>query len=121
MQQPNERRVPEPLLYSKAQLRGHERIYLRRRRDKVRFAAHVGTAGALVTLSLWWVIPLHSFAGPVLLRLTPAHGVHAGDLPAVPFLCAAAWCVVRAARTASRDGQQHSARPHRIVEHLERS
>jgi hypothetical protein len=45
----------------------------------------------LVTLSAWWVIPLHSFAGPVLLRLTPGHGVHVGDLPTLPFLAAAAW------------------------------
>ena len=93
-----ERRAPEPLLYSAAQLQGRSRIYLRRRRDKVRFAAHVGAAGALLSLSLWWVIPLHSFAGPVLLKLTPGHGVHVGDLPTVPFLLVAAWSVVAAVR-----------------------
>jgi hypothetical protein len=93
-----DRRTPEPLLYSTAQLQGRSRIYFRRRRDKVRFAAHVGAAGGLVALSLWWVIPLHSFAGPVLLRLTPGHGVHVGDLPTVPFLVVAAWSVVAALR-----------------------
>jgi hypothetical protein len=93
-----ERRTPEPLLYTPAQLRGRSRIYLRRRSDKVRFAAHVGGAFGLVALSLWWVIPLHSFAGPVLLKLTPGHGVHLGDLPTVPFLVVAAWSAVAAVR-----------------------
>src|SRR5512133_3611762 len=82
----NDRRTPEPLLYSPAQLRGRSRICLRRRRDKVRFAAHLGAAAGLVGLSAWWVIPVHSFAGPVLMTLTPSHGVHVGDLPTVPFL-----------------------------------
>jgi hypothetical protein len=95
---PTERRAPEPLLYSTDQLRGRRRIYLRRRRDKVRFAAHVGGALGLVALSAWWVIPLHSFAGPVLLTLTAGHGVHVGDLPALAFLCAAGWSGVEAGR-----------------------
>lgn len=98
MPAPNERRAPEPLLYSNAQLRGRQPIYLRRRRDKVRFAAHVVGAGALVTLSAWWVIPLHSFAGPVLLTFTRSHGVHLGDLPAVPLLVVAGWSAVAARR-----------------------
>ena len=89
--QSTERRAPEPLLYSTEQLRGRSRIYFRRRRDKVRFAAHVGAAGGLVALSWWWVIPVHSFAGPVLVKLTASHGVHVGDLPTVPFLAVAAW------------------------------
>ena len=98
VEHPIERRTPEPLLYSTAQLQGRSRIYLRRRRDKVRFAAHVGAACGLVALSLWWVIPLHSFAGPVLLKLTPGHGVHVGDLPTVPFLFVATWSVIAALR-----------------------
>ena len=98
VEHPNERRTPEPLLYSTAQLQGRSCIYFRRRRDKVRFAAHLGATVSLVALSLWWVIPLHSFAGPVLLRLTPGHGVHVGDLPTVPFLLAAAWSVITALR-----------------------
>lgn len=98
MKHPIERRTPEPLLYSTAQLQGRSRIYFRRRRDKVRFAAHVGAAGGLVALSLWWVIPVHSFAGPVLLMLTPSHGVHVGDLPTVPFLLVAVWSGVAALR-----------------------
>src|SRR5688500_15025760 len=98
MKHPVERRTPEPLLYRRAQLQGRSRIYLRRRRDKVRFAAHLGAAGGLVALSLWWVIPLHSFAGPVLVKLTPSHGVHVGDLPTVPFLLAALWSAIAALR-----------------------
>ena len=98
VEHPTERRTPEPFLYSTAQLQGFSRIYLRRRRDKARFAAHVGVSCGLVALSLWWVIPLHAFAGPVLLRLTPAHGVHIGDLPTVPFLLVAAWSVIAARR-----------------------
>jgi hypothetical protein len=95
---PTERRAPEPLLYSTEQLRGRSRIYFRRRRDKVRFAAHVSAACGLVALSWWWVIPVHSFAGPVLVKLTPGHGVHVGDLPTVPFLAVAAWSSVAAMR-----------------------
>jgi len=52
----------------------------------------------LVALSLWWVIPLHSFAGPILVKLTPGHGVHLGDLPTVPFLLVAAWSTIAALR-----------------------
>lgn len=98
MKHPIERRRPEPVLYRPAQLQGRSRIYLRRRRDKVRFAAHVGVTGGLVALSLWWVIPLHSFAGPVLVKLTRGHGVHLGDLPTLPILLAAAWSGVTARR-----------------------
>jgi hypothetical protein len=86
------------LLYSTAQLRGRSRIYLRRRRDKVRFTAHVAAAAGLVALSWWWVIPVHSFAGPVLVTLTPGHGVHLGDLPTLPFLAVATWSGVAALR-----------------------
>lgn len=96
---PTERRAPEPLLYSKAQLKGRSRIYFRRRSDKFRFVAHLAGACGFVGLSLWWVIPVHSFAGPVLLTLTPGRGVHAGDLSTVPFLFAALWFVIAAART----------------------
>ena len=97
--QPIERRASEPLLYSTDQLRGRSRIYFRRRRDKVRFAAHVGAACGLVALSWWWVIPAHSFAGPVLVQLTRSHGVHVGDLPTVAFLAVAAWSGAAALRT----------------------
>jgi len=94
-----DRRTPEPLLYSPAQLRGRSRIYLRRRRDKVRFAAHLGAAAGLFGLSVWWVIPVHSFAGPVLMTFAPGHGVHVGDLPTILFLLVGAWSVVAAVRT----------------------
>jgi hypothetical protein len=98
-----ERRAPQPLLYSPDQLRGRQRIYLRRRSDKARFAAHVVGAVGLVGLSVWWVFPLHSFAGPVLLTLTAGHGVHLGDLPALPFLFAATWSAVAAGRMLRTD------------------
>jgi hypothetical protein len=96
VEHPTVRREPGPLLYSRGQLRGRERIYLRRRRDKVRFAAHVFGAIGLLAFSLWWVIPVHAFAGPVLVKLTPAHGVHVGDLPVLLFLCVAGWSTITA-------------------------
>lgn len=84
-----DRRVPEPLLYTADQLLGHAPIRLRRRTDKLRLAGHLVAAVALIVLSAWWVIPLHSFAGPVLVVVTPGHGIHAGDLPTVAFLALA--------------------------------
>jgi hypothetical protein len=95
----NERRAPEPVLYSPAQLKGRSRVYFRRKSDKVRFALHLGAASGLVGLSLWWVIPVHSFAGPVMMTFAQGHGVHFGDLPTVPFLLIAAWSAVAAMRT----------------------
>lgn len=103
---PTERRAPEPLLYRAEQLRGRSRIYFRRRRDKVRFAAHVGAAGGLVALSWWWVVPAHSFAGPVLVKLTGSHGVHLGDLPTLLFLAVAAWSGAAALRMVGISGLQ---------------
>jgi hypothetical protein len=93
-----ERRAPQPRLYSWEQLRGRQRIYLRRRSDKARFAAHLGAAAGLVGLSAWWVFPLHSFAGPVLVSLTRTHGVHVGDLATLPFLAIAGWSSISALR-----------------------
>jgi hypothetical protein len=85
-----ERRAPEPLLFSPEQLIGRQPIRVRRRSDKIRLAAHVVAVVLLVALSIWWVVPLHAFAGPVLLTLTATHGVHAGDLPVFLFLAVAA-------------------------------
>jgi|SRR5690349_1068943 hypothetical protein len=82
---PVDRRAPEPLLYQPDQLLGRRPIRLRRRSDKIRFAAHLGAVVVLVLLSVWWVVPLHAFAGPVLLTLTRTHGVHVGDLPVLLF------------------------------------
>lgn len=96
-QSPVDRRSKQPLLYSKDQLLGRSPIYLRRRRDKQQLVAHLAAASFLVALSLWWVIPLHSFAGPVLFTFTQTHGVHQGDLPTLLFLAVAArslWKVV---------------------------
>jgi hypothetical protein len=84
-----ERRAPEPLFYTRAQLLGRSPIRLRRRRDKQRLAAHLAAAAAMVALTAWWVLPLHGFAGPVLFSLTTHHGVHAGDLPSLAFLAVA--------------------------------
>jgi hypothetical protein len=80
-----DRRAPEPLLYSWDQLRRRAPIYLRRRSDKQRLAVHLGLAVGLMGLSVWWVVPRHSFAGPVILALSSSHGVHAGDLPTLVF------------------------------------
>ena len=85
-----ERRAPEPLLYTGEQLTGRAPIRLRRRTDKIRFAAHLAAALTLLALTAWWVIPLHGFAGPVVLSLTADHGVHVGDLPCLLFLAFAA-------------------------------
>lgn len=93
-----DRRAPEPFLYTGEQLTGRAPIRLRRRRDKQRLAAHLVVAAALVGLTTWWVVPLHAFAGPVLVRLTPAHGVHVGDLPSLVFLAIAARSLVAARR-----------------------
>ncbi len=95
---PRERRSKERLLYSKDQLLGRSPIYLRRRRDKQRLAAHAALATFLVALSLWWVIPLHAFAGPVLFTFTQTHGVHQGDLPTLAFLAIAMRSLVKAVR-----------------------
>ena len=80
-----ERRAPEPLLYRPDQLLGRRAIRLRRRSDKIRLAVHLSVAVALVALSVWWVVPLHAFAGPVLVTLSRTHGVHVGDLPVLAF------------------------------------
>jgi hypothetical protein len=85
-----ERRAPEPLVYRPEQLLGRRPIRLRRRSDKIRLAAHLAAVAVLVGLSIWWVVPLHAFAGPVLLTLTATHGVHVGDLPVLLFLAVAA-------------------------------
>jgi hypothetical protein len=83
---PVERRARQPLLYRPDQLLGRRKIYLRRAADKRRLAAHLAAVVALVGLSIWWVVPLHSFAGPVLVSITASHGVHLGDLTVFAFV-----------------------------------
>jgi len=80
-----ERRAPEPLFYTPEQLVGRAPIRLRRRSDRRRLAAHLLIATALLSLVSWWVLLPHVFAGPVVLSLTPDHGVHLGDLPSLLF------------------------------------
>lgn len=92
------RRAGDRFLYSKDQLLGRERIFLRRRSDKQRLVGHLALAAGLVGLSVWWVIPLHEFAGPVLLTFAPGRGVHVGDLPTLAFLAIAARSMTRAAQ-----------------------
>ena len=100
---PTERRKSEQgFFYTKDQLLRREPIYLRRRSDKQRLIGHVCLAGGLVGLSAWWVIPLHDFAGPVLLTLAPGRGVHVGDLPTLGFLAVAGRSMARAARYGAR-------------------
>jgi hypothetical protein len=93
-----ERRAPEPLLFTPGQLTGRAPIRLRRRSDKFRLAGHLAAVAALLALTAWWVLPLHGFAGPVLLSLTSSHGVHAGDLPCLAFLALAGRSLFRAGR-----------------------
>lgn len=93
-----ERRAPERALFTVDQLLGRSPIWLRRRTDKWRLAGHLVAVVALTALTVWWVVPLHAFAGPVLLKLAPGHGVHAGDLPTLAFLGLA----VRSLRSAQR-------------------
>jgi hypothetical protein len=93
-----ERRSRERFLYTWDQLLGRAPIYTRRRRDKQRLGAHLALVVLLVGLTLWWVVPLHTFAGPVLFTLTASHGVHAGDLPTVLFLAVAARSLLVVAR-----------------------
>lgn len=95
---PERRRSKERLFYSKDQLLGRSPIYLRRRRDKQRLVGHALVAVFLVGLRLWWVIPLHTFAGPVLFTFTQTHGVHQGDLPTLLFLAVAARSMWKAVR-----------------------
>ena len=96
-----ERRAPEPLVYRPDQLLGRRPIRLRRRSDKIRLVAHVLAVALLVGLSIWWVVPLHAFAGPVLLTLTATHGVHAGDLPVLVFLALAGRSMLTVQRLAT--------------------
>lgn len=84
-----ERRAPESLRYTVDQLLGRVPIRLRRRTDKWRLIGHLLAVVALVGLAAWWVVPLHAFAGPVLIKLAPGRGVHAGDLPSLAFLALA--------------------------------
>lgn len=86
---PIERRAPERVLFSPDQLLGRRPIRLRRRSDKIRLAGHLVAISVLAALSIWWVVPLHAFAGPVLLTLTRTHGVHVGDLPVLVFFAVA--------------------------------
>ena len=94
---PVERRARQPLLYRPDQLLGRRRIHLRRAADKRRLVGHLLAVAALGALSVWWVVPLHTFAGPVLLTLTATHGVHLGDLAVLAF-AALAWRSLARAR-----------------------
>jgi hypothetical protein len=97
----HERRAPEPWLYTGEQLAGRVPIRLRRRRDKRRLAYHLVLALVLATLTVWWVVPVHAFTGPVLIAfagLNGDHGVHLGDLPSLVFVAVAARSAVQACR-----------------------
>jgi hypothetical protein len=85
---PVERRARQPLLYRPDQLLGRRKIHLRRAADKRRLAGHLLTVAALAALSIWWVVPLHWFAGPVLVAITATHGIHLGDLAVFGFALA---------------------------------
>jgi hypothetical protein len=99
---PAERRNAEPFVYTFDQARGHTRIYLRRRQDKVRLVAHAAVALGALLLSAWWVIPQHSFSGPILVELAPGRGVHVGDVVTAAFLVVAVLCGRSALRAFER-------------------
>ncbi len=73
--------------------------------DRVPAAIMLGiraaSALALVALTAWWVIPRHSFSGPVLYLVDGdgEHGLHLGDLPAGLYLLSAFWLVWPLARS----------------------
>jgi hypothetical protein len=91
---PGDRRARQRLLYSAEQLLGRQPIYTRRTSDKVRLTIHLGVIGSVIALTVWWVVPLHSWAGPVLVTLTRTHGIHEGDLPTLVFLAVALRSIV---------------------------
>lgn len=82
---PAERRAPEKLLYSADQALGRSPIRLRRRSDKLRLAGHLAVVVALTALSIWWVIPPHTFSGRVMADVAQGRGVHIGDLAILVF------------------------------------
>jgi hypothetical protein len=94
-----ERRAHEPLLYTPDQLLGRQPIRLRRSSDKRRLAAHLAAVAGLLALTAWWVLPLHPWAGPVVVTLTSSHGVHVGDLPSLLFVALAGRSLLVAGRT----------------------
>lgn len=81
-----ERRAPRPRLYTRDELLGRTPLRFRRRSDRVRLAVHAGAALGMAGLSAWWTLPLHWFAGPVLVVVAPGRGIHLGDLPALAFV-----------------------------------
>jgi hypothetical protein len=103
-QEPAERRIAEPLLYTFDQARGHTPIRLRRREDKIRLLLHAAGVVAALLLAAWWVIPQHSFSGPVLAEFTPGRGVHLADAVTVAFLAIAVSCGRAALRALERLG-----------------
>ncbi len=84
-----DRRAPAGALYTADQLLGRTPIWLRRRADKLRLMGHLLAAIALVALSVWWVVPRHTFSGPVLFSIAPGRGVHVGDLLTVALVAVA--------------------------------
>lgn len=86
----NERRAPQRRLYTVDQLLGRRPIRLRRRSDKVRLAVHAVATFVLCALTVWWVLPMHAFTGPVLFIFAPGRGVHVGDTPTLAFVAIAA-------------------------------
>jgi hypothetical protein len=95
---PVDRRARQPFLYRPDQLLGRRPIRLRRAADKRRLAGHLLAVAALAGLSIWWIVPVHSFTGPVLLTLTATHGVHLGDLTVFGFAALAVRSLVAARR-----------------------
>ncbi len=106
---PADQRARQRLLYTAEQLLGRQPIYTRRSSDKWRLTIHLGVVSVVTALTVWWVVPLHSWAGPVVVTLTRTHGIHEGDLPTLLLLAVALRSVVamasrRRAAAAGRPG-----------------
>lgn len=96
----HQRRAPRSRLYTRDELLGRTPLRLRRRSDKVRLMVHVGAVLAMVALAAWWTLPLHGFAGPVLVVIAPGRGLHLGDVPALAFVGVALRSLLIAGRIA---------------------
>jgi hypothetical protein len=56
----------------------------------------LGTAVAALVAAYWVVVGTE--IGPIIASVSEHHGIHAGDLLAIPFLCVAVLCLWRGLR-----------------------
>jgi hypothetical protein len=68
--------------------------------DVARAAVAIASALLLIAVAWWIVVPVHRWSGPIIWMATYKHGVHRGDLLAIPILIGAVACLVFAGRAA---------------------